>query len=227
MISHKHRCIFIHIPKCGGSSIRNFVFDGKKLDWREPNYEKLYGWCPKRKIHLQHATSKQLLESDLISETDWNDYFKFTIVRNPWDRSYSDYLWIQKDRKVRGSFSDYIQAKGPFKKVLGDSSEMQYRGDHLLPQSDFFDLENGYSVDYVGRFEEFSETIQAICSRLNIDQAFADHEKKNKKRHRHYSNFYTSSRQRLVEKFYANDIESYGYQFEDLRTGIYRIKSWF
>ena len=64
MISHQHKIIFIHIPKCAGSSIKDYYFNSPQLDWKTPNYDLLYGWCPKRKIHLQHATSKQLLETD-------------------------------------------------------------------------------------------------------------------------------------------------------------------
>ena len=74
MISHKHKLIFIHIPKCGGSSINNFYFNGKGLDWKRPNYNVLYGWCPKHQIHLEHATSKQLVELNLITEEQWNTY---------------------------------------------------------------------------------------------------------------------------------------------------------
>ena len=65
MISHTHKIIFIHIPKCAGSSVEVY-FKNKTFDWTKPSYKNLTGWCPKRKIHLQHATSKQLLELDLI-----------------------------------------------------------------------------------------------------------------------------------------------------------------
>src|SRR5690606_31521690 len=109
--------IFIHIPKCAGSSMRDFYFDTPNLDWRTPNYELLYGWCPKRRIHLQHATPKELIETGLISQEEWNSYFKFAFVRNPWDRAYSDYLWIQKDRRVKGSFFNYLNGIGEFESI--------------------------------------------------------------------------------------------------------------
>ena len=67
MISHDHKCIFIHIPKTAGSSINKFYFNAKQLDWTTPNYDILYGWCPDRKLHLQHATPIQLLQTGLIS----------------------------------------------------------------------------------------------------------------------------------------------------------------
>src|SRR5690606_31345973 len=114
MISHKLKIIFIHIPKCAGSSVKDYYFNKPKLDWRQPNYELLYGWCPKRRIHLQHATPKELIETELIPKEIWDSYFKFAFVRNPWDRAYSDYLWIQKDRNVKGDFKDYIKGLGEY-----------------------------------------------------------------------------------------------------------------
>ena len=79
MISHKYRCIFIHIPKCAGTSVNKLLSDNTIFDYRTPNYDFLYGWCPKRKLFLQHATVQELLELDLISNKTWNEYYKFTI----------------------------------------------------------------------------------------------------------------------------------------------------
>ena len=104
MISHKHKCIFIHIPKCAGTSIKYFLFPDENVHWFDANYEVVHGWCPQRKFFMQHATSKQLVETGLISREQWDTYFKFTFVRNPWDRAVSDYFWMMKDRKIKDSF---------------------------------------------------------------------------------------------------------------------------
>ncbi|MBR9910204.1 MAG: sulfotransferase family protein [Gammaproteobacteria bacterium] len=227
MIFHKHRLIFIHIPKCAGSSIGSFYSEGKKFNWEEPDYEYLYGWCPKRQIHLQHATAKQLLDTDLITEDIWNSYHKFTIIRNPWDRSYSDYMWIMKDRNIRGSFKEYITKSGSFTEPLQNKHSKNYRGDHLIPQSDFFATEGKYAVDYVFRFENLLESIKTINSCIQLEKDFSIHEKRNKKRLGHYSLFYTNSKKRLVNRFFGVDIEKFGYQFEDQKKGLMKVKNFF
>ena len=227
MICHKRKIIFIHIPKTAGSSINKYLADSVVLDWKKPNYEVLYGWCPDRKIHLQHATSKQLLETELVTEDQWRTYFKFTFIRNPWDRAYSDYLWIVKDTGVRGSFENYIKKEGPFKKVLSDNSEMSYRGDHLTVQSDFFIASGKQKIDFIGKFEKFNNDIEKIKKQLNLNKEFNFHEKKNHYRFNHYSLFYTNSKKNLVDDIYKKDIEELGYSFEDRKKGIFKLKNIF
>lgn len=227
MISHKHKFIFIHIPKCAGSSIKDHFFGNIELDWRVPNYELLYGWCPKRKIHLQHATAKQLLETELLSEDVWKEYFKFTFVRNPWDRAYSDYLWIMKDRNIKDSFRNYIFAKGAFKEVFQNRTSKNYRGDHKMLQTEFFKQVGVYKLDYVGRFETLMEDMIVINKSLSISHHFDQHSKRNPKRSSHYSFFYGKKRREMVDTFYRKDIITLGYEFENKRKGIQRIKDLF
>ncbi|WMI68460.1 sulfotransferase family 2 domain-containing protein [Mangrovimonas sp. YM274] len=214
MISHKHKCIFIHIPKTAGSSVNYHLNGGLKLDWKIPNYEFLYGWCPKRRIHLQHATAKQMLEFGLVTEDQWKDYFKFTFVRNPWDRAYSDYLWVKQDVKIKGSFEDFLLKQNNFEGVLRDNSDKIYRGDHLMPQTDFFDFKENesYTLDMVGRFENFKMDFDKIKSILKINSNKEYFEKRNNKKLSYYD-FYSRSQIKLVRSIYGKDIELLNYKY--------------
>ena len=49
MISHKHKCIFIHIPKCAGQSIEKWFCGRVYTCWDDTN-----------KIHVQHSTARQI-----------------------------------------------------------------------------------------------------------------------------------------------------------------------
>jgi len=227
MISHKHKCIFIHIPKCAGSSIRDFYFDTPNLDWRTPNYELLYGWCPKRRIHLQHATAKQLLETELITENVWNDYFKFTFVRNPWDRAYSSYLWVMKDRKIKGTFDSFIKKEGVFKEVLTNQKIKYNRACHLWLQTDFFTFNESYDLDFIGHFETLQEDILQINRELNIDKIFNQHSNKSGNRVKHYSFFYGKKNRKLIETLYQTDIDVLKYSFEDKKSKLQKFKDFF
>jgi len=223
MISHKHKCIFIHIPKTAGMSINSFFHPEVNFYQDVPNYEILFGWCPKRQLHMQHATAKQLLETELITEEQWNDYYKFTFVRNPWDRAYSDYKWIQGFSGIYGGFKDFINKAGDFDQILNNKSSMNYLGDHLQLQTDFFDFEGFYKPDFIGRFENFPKDILKILKDLEIKKSF-DIFINTSKREKDYSLFYTNTFMHLISKKYYLDIELLNYQFEDKRKGIYKLK---
>ncbi|WP_431111012.1 sulfotransferase family 2 domain-containing protein [Winogradskyella poriferorum] len=224
MISHKHKCIFIHIPKCAGTSIFKFFHPEAKINWKIPNYDILYGWCPDRKIHLQHATSKQLLETNLITEEQWEEYYKFTVVRNPWDRSYSDYLWICKERKIRDSFENYMNRTGDFIEVFNNSEVPEYRGDHLLSQIDFFDLQGSLKLDKILRFESLNVEMNELLSEIGINKKFNSFENVSAKRNsKHYSKFYDKKSRLMVDKTYKKDIDLLGYSYLDKRNLLDKI----
>ncbi|WP_276520129.1 sulfotransferase family 2 domain-containing protein [Aestuariivivens sediminis] len=223
MISHKHKCIFIHIPKTGGMSIYTFFNPNTVFYQDVPNYEILFGWCPERQIHMQHATAKQLLDTGLVTKEQWDTYYKFTFVRNPWDRAYSDYLWVQDFANVKGSFKDYLNKCKEFYNIFNDHSNSQYLGDHLLPQSSFFDNKGKYSLDFIGRFENFSEDINQILENIGKAKSFGEHQNKSNRK-RDYSLFYSNSNKKLVESKFKMDIDNFGYTFQDNRQGWYSIK---
>lgn len=78
MILHDSKIIFIHIPRTGGTSVEKHF-----------GFKHQHGWKPET---AQHLTLKEY-----SNHYDVNDYFKFTLVRNPWDRLVSWYLWAHAE----------------------------------------------------------------------------------------------------------------------------------
>lgn len=216
MILHKHKLIFVHIPKNAGSSIETF-FGVKPFDWRVPNYEFLTGWCPERCIHLHHATPKQLLETELISEDIWNSYYKFAVVRNSWERSLSDYIWMLKSTGAQGSFIEYLNKEENFSHVLSASNHPGNRADHMLPQLEFTHMDNTPVMDKIIRFENISEGFQDICKVLGIHNSGLPHKKKGIISGKHYSYFYNSELRNLVADKYHTDIKKLSFTFDNKR----------
>lgn len=216
MISHELNCIFIHIPKCGGTSIKYFLFPDEYVHWFEPDYEKLHGWCPERKFFMQHASARQLLETGLVSRKTWDSYYKFTFVRNPWDRAVSDYFWMCKDRNIKDSFDNYLNRSGKFEKILRQEGSIDYRGDHLRPQSAYFGSE-GLELDFVGRFEHYQADMGLVCKAIAPNRVFDQARNVRKGKKRHYSTYYKDHQIELVAKMYKDDIVQFDYQFEDRR----------
>jgi len=218
MINHKYKIIFIHIPKCAGTSISNLLFETKYLKWKEPNYDIHYGWCPKRKIHMQHATPNQLLELGLMDESTWNNYMKFTVVRNPWGRAESGYRWIRRTRKIRDSFENYITKSGKYKAILTDNSNKRYRGDHLNKQMDYLNVKGINKIDRVLRFEYIQNEMNILLKDLGLSHLLLPVAQKGKKKKKHYSHFYDEYKKALVDKYFSDDIEHLGYEFIDKKS---------
>lgn len=216
MIDHNNKVIFIHIPKCAGTSIEYF-FGIRPFYWKTPNYQTLTGWCDKRKIHLHHATPRELLETGLIEEKIWNSYTKFTIVRNPFTRAYSDYVWLNEYNAFNCSFEDFLLKRGKMTKILTNKQDKNYRGDHLYPQVDFLKIDGKIVVDNIIRFENLNEELEQFFKSNNIALKDIPHDKKSKKYFKHYSHFFSDDEVKLVEKLYKEDIEFLNYKFEDRR----------
>ena len=184
MIDNVHKFIYIHIPKCAGSSVEKFLNSTVHVEWDELN-----------KIWVQHATAKQIKE---IYCQDYDQYFKFTFVRNPWDRAVSDYMWVQQELKITGDFKNYLLLEDVF-----DTPRLHYphlnqlgRGDHIIPQSDFvLDSEGNFMVDFIGRFETLQWDINIVCDRLGIPRSTLPRE--NQSKHTHYSEYYDDETKQL------------------------------
>ncbi len=73
-ISHEHKAIFCHIPRCGGTSIEEVLEDWKRID-HTPLGRVFFEQYP----HVFCGTGDYVYDLDL-------DYFVFTVVRNPYDR---------------------------------------------------------------------------------------------------------------------------------------------
>ncbi|WP_367268204.1 sulfotransferase family 2 domain-containing protein [uncultured Thiohalocapsa sp.] len=78
-ISHQHRFVFLSNPQSGSTSIRIALdpYSDIKSSTEFPYHH--------------HTNARRLKEHFLKQGWDWNSYFKFTTVRNPWDRMVARY----------------------------------------------------------------------------------------------------------------------------------------
>ena len=112
MISHRHKCIFIHIPKTAGSSVEKKLGLFEELSWGAQDHRTIKELQPiscRTAAHLLRAPHKgfsrrrllkELLRpgtSNRVSRKAYSTYFKFSILRNPWSRVYSWYQNTMSD----------------------------------------------------------------------------------------------------------------------------------
>jgi len=216
MISHEHKVIFIHIPKCAGSSIETAF--GINVNNNQLNRENLFGWDDYNKLYLQHATPQELIDLKLISKKQWNNYYKFIIVRNTWDKVMSDFFWFRETKKFKGNLDDYLNANNDFSRFI-NKGEITYRGDHLTPQIDYMFLDSELiKYDSVIEFNKDSldKELIKLSDDLNLSKDFFKRKVQvGKKFKQHYSKFYTNKMKEQVNLKYKNDIDFFNFKFED------------
>jgi hypothetical protein len=190
----------------------------------EIDYDYLFGWSDEGGFHLHHATPDQLIGGRWIDRFTWDSYYKFIIVRNPWDRAYSDYFWMMNDQVILGSFEDFIMKRGVFMQ-LGERTVKSYREDHLYSQSSYFTLAGQpVKFDRVLRFETLDKDLTEVAGDLGVSPKFFDkHLNVGRKWRPHYSRFYTKEQVELVRRVYHEDIQRFGYKFEDHKRRLDRI----
>lgn len=98
LVSDKEKFIFFHVPKAGGTSIHI------KLKER-------YGWTDDPPPVLHHMKAKDYLEFFPKKA----EYFKFAIVRNPFDRLVSAWCDFTQNRlvgRIQNNYKTFLENKG-------------------------------------------------------------------------------------------------------------------
>jgi hypothetical protein len=192
-ISHKHKFVFIAIPKTASSTIRNAVDEYSDIrsvgDTTSP-----YHWHIKARDLKKHFKNKGW---------NWDEYFKFCFVRNPWDRLVSLYTYFQRRKylplPIDGGPHYTTWLSDRFRDKRSDSGAIYYAaGKDIL-------------VDFIGKTENLQEDFDIICDKIGIPTQKLPYE--NKTKHKHYTEYYDDETKQLVAEKYAKDIEHFGYEF--------------
>ena len=141
-----------------------------------------------------------------VTKAQYDTYFKFAFVRNPWARAYSWYWNVMQDEKHQRSMG--ITGEMTFEAFL-----TRYAGKDMLRPQTFWlrDFKGAIPLDFIGRFETLAEDFAACCRRMGISALELPHLRKSE--HAHYRDVYTASLKERVATVYREEIEMFGYSF--------------
>ena len=169
MICKTQKIIFVHIPKTAGQSIEKAIITNIGLSHEDRgkfllrfNNEKDLG--PKRLAHLFLSKYKDL---EYISSQNFLEYFKFTIVRNPYSRLVSELNY--RNASIQ-PVEEYI------KSIPKHHYKDKWR--HICPQT--FYIYNGKSlnteINKVYYFEKLQEAFDDLKGRFFRADIHLSHE---------------------------------------------------
>ena len=168
---------------------------------QRPLWRKLLG-RPERYWHptigyYEHMPAWRI--RNYVGEDVWNNYFKFSFDRNPWDRQVSWYLYKTKSKKTRPSFQQYMQ------------KPTAYVDNHEL-----YILDGNLAVDFLGRYENLEEDLNAALAQAGVKTKVSVPKVNvtpNKDEARGYRSYYTPALRDQVARWYRPEISLLGYDF--------------
>jgi len=214
IISHKYKFIYLKSIKTAGTSIEVFLSaycgtddiitsiaedsglrgkDGFK--WHNPrnnqgfrNHMSLYD--------LEHRL-KQKSKRDIKYKLVFDDYYKFTSIRNPWDIMVSMYHFDNGQKE--GSFEEWLLAS-------------RHQNNNLTR---YYKMSGEIVVDDFIRFETLYDDLIRISKTLNIeyDEKYVLHLKNSAHDSGNYRDFYTDETKAIVAKRFAKEINDFNYNF--------------
>ncbi|MCO4824419.1 MAG: sulfotransferase family 2 domain-containing protein [Amylibacter sp.] len=213
IISLGRKYIFVHIPKTGGTSLA-LALEGKAM-----KDDVLVGDTPKAKQRRKRLkdvqTSGRLWKHSkladvygLVDQAQMENYFVFTLVRNPWDRMVSYYHWL-KDQTFDHPHVALAKSVG-FSPFLNDGLTQAMMANDGAAR---------YVSDQTGvdrcnlyiRLEHLAQDVEILEDAIGVRLGLVPHE--NRSDRGAYQRYYSDGDRTLVGELFADDVARFGYGF--------------
>jgi hypothetical protein len=218
MISHEHKCIFIHIPKTAGTSISYKLGLFKELKRGVQDHRTIRTIEPPSLLDVKRLAIKGDIRplagyiinifngKKFVSPNQYKTYFKFTFVRNSWARVFSRYKKVMTDNLHKKSLG-----------VSDDCTFKEFLNNHLnqwalKPQLYWITDKRGkIPMDFIGRYEKLEEDFSHVCNVLGIKDASLPRLLSGDDLH--YTQFYDEEMKDIIARKYSEEIAFFKFEF--------------
>lgn len=198
----KHGIWFVDIPRTSTTSIR-----AELASRYGPVYQKAGG----PGSFPSHITALEMRSQ--LGKLVWNRIFKFTIVRNPYSRHLSYYLWGRANGYFKTiSYPDFVLDLR--EQALGRESRFSWHGPWYSNLDYITDEHGELIVDSVIKFENRENELATVAKRIGLKELGTTHVNKHTPIEKHYSEYYDAQSIEIIAELYQRDLEWFGYEFE-------------
>jgi hypothetical protein len=221
--------VFVAIPKTGTTSVTRALHDASGPDdnlqllkevvdtpfRKKYKLNKIGDKKPGRAKHLSALQIKYILGDEEFARCT-----KFSVVRNPWARMVSRYFFTHvesepsdTDKVRRGTTRQFHDKdfEAWIKNIWTRHQSGQRKNSQLAK---LVDLDGELLVDHVGQLENVQSTLDWVSKRIGITEPLTMPHV-NGTRKGHYAQYYNQSTRDMVAEICQQDIEYFGYQFQE------------
>lgn len=213
LISDSHKFIYLCGGKCATGSIINAIKKDKSVQTYVLEKKNKSDWNKFNK----HMPAK--IVKKRVGEKKWNDYFKFTFVRNPYDWVSSVFFFhVKRGMKGYQTPKDGLLKKEHIRLIVDYcKSPIGKRYDNTVnmrTQYGFASNINGdIELNYIGKVENIQYDFDKICKKLKIKSTQLENRNVSSNKTKSYRDRYTPEARKVVEKYWKQDIKYFNYSF--------------
>lgn len=233
LISHRKKFIYTKTVKTAGTSVESYfekycmpegewVFTGGREEYISSDGIIGYrGIDARGKKWRNHMPAKEIRNN--ISIPIWDSYFKFCVIRNPFDKLISGFYFFEKQKqnpKLQANRQseisqslDNINDEGPierFRSWIKNGEAVIDRDKYLIDQE--------ICVDYFIKYEELENEIKHVCGVLDVPfepERIPKMKAGVRNREIPIRQFYDEETIEIVKRMYQFELEEFKYSIPD------------
>lgn len=209
-ISYTYNIIFIHVPKCAGTTIEKILGTCTEREYYALR-KKAEQWNNKTPQHLTYLELKNKLT------INWSDYYTFSVVRNPYSRFVSEYnyrkdLFSKTKRPEHDpkTFSEFITnlSMGVNERILAFDGHLETQSSFLKNEANILE-----SSIQIFKFEDLAPCWTMLEEKTGVAYSIDLWSRKSNVEIP-YQEFYTPETKNIIYNFYKEDFDNFGYSAE-------------